>query len=366
MFGASEGERLLANLFYDQYGDEGANRLTVFLNALQEVELPFSLPTQMRKQDHPGFPGFECGLPPKYYYFVEGAKYGGHLELPEDPLHPTFVTVADGIGLNFGCPLRLERAIAVLLNLESADQVEIRRDLAVSTKHLDTVEELLWAGLWKPPFKARRPKLNKTKSFDWKIDVGETAFNLECKFRPATWAKLVDREDFELMRGSLAKKASEQLPQLSACTNIVAITGIAAIDDPFRRLCYSELRAYPNVEVIIYSDIVGQAAAFSLSKPKAQAVISSVEPWRADQFGGFSTVTTFRPETARRSASRKNRKNIYNAGSPPDLVEIQVEHLSPRKIHFLPPPEYPYRFQLKERLSTGEPIFEWIPPFLRE
>jgi|SRR5437660_7903324 len=75
--------------------------LHAFLENLKQVVLPFDLTAQTRKKDHPGFPGFECGLPPEYYYFVPGTGYGGHRPFPEDPIDPRFVSAVDGIGLNF-------------------------------------------------------------------------------------------------------------------------------------------------------------------------------------------------------------------------------------------------------------------------
>ena len=50
----------------------------------------------------------------------------------------------DGFGLNFGCPLRLKRAIELLESLSSHEQRESREGLKSATKHLPTVEELLW------------------------------------------------------------------------------------------------------------------------------------------------------------------------------------------------------------------------------
>jgi hypothetical protein len=113
--------------------------------------------------------------------------------------------------------------------------------------------------------------------------------------------------------------------------------------------------------VMIYSDIVGQATVCSLSAEKAREVVQRIAPWPADQFGGFSTVMTFRPETARRVAARTHPRAVGRAS---DLVEIRIECLAARKLRPLPPAAYPYRFELKERLPSGEPIFEWIPPFL--
>jgi hypothetical protein len=365
VFGLAESDRMLASLFSDHYGrEQGGVELHRFIENLNKVELPFDLAAQTRKEDHPGFPGFECGLPSKYRYFVPGTCYGGHQSFPDDPLDPTFVTAVDGVGLNFGSHLRLKRALETLLALPAEAQKEPRDGLAVATKHLATVEELLWAGIWKQPFEVLRPPAQGQKSFDWKIRFPGLGLNFECKFTPANWAKLVDGHDFELMRGSLAKKASAQLPETvpADCINVVAVTGISPIDESFRRLCQNELHEYRHIGVIMYRDIVGQSSVFSLSSVMASQVHERIEPWAADEFGGFSTITSHRPETARRKAARKPTSAATEA-KPSDLVEIKMDYLAPRRIYPLPPKAYPYRFELETRLDTGEPIFRWIPPF---
>jgi hypothetical protein len=176
----------------------------------------------------------------------------------------------------------------------------------------------------------------------------------------------VDGVAFDLMDGALAKKASAQLPnpRLPGSINVVAIAGIASVDDGFRRLCREELREYPNVQAIIFRDAVGQVTVFSTSVSVAQQIHALIEPWPADEFRGFATVVSNRPEKARRTASRRTR-GVGTTPSPPvDLSEILVGCLPPRKTHFLPPNDYPYRFALETRLITGEPVFRWIPPFL--
>src|SRR5438132_6995731 len=254
IYGVNEPERMLASLFFEQYGDdEGSAKLHAFLQNLSQIELPFDLPAQTRKKDYPGFPGFECGLPSQYSYFVQGTCYGGHQPFPDDPLDPRFVSAVDGIGLNFGSHLRLERALEVLLGLSTEDQKEPRDGLAAGTKHLATVEELVWAGIWAAPFVVTRPRSEQKKSYDWNIQFSDLRLNLECKFTPANWAKIIDGHDFELMKGSLAKKASAQLPNPAPrnSINVVAVTGISSIDDSFRRLCQNDLRECPNVGAIM-------------------------------------------------------------------------------------------------------------------
>src|SRR5438445_3888368 len=356
MYGLNEQERLLGALFSDQYGlAEGGAKLHVFFENLKQVVLPFDLTAQTRKKDHPGFPGFECGLPPEYYYFVPGTGYGGHRPFPEDPLDPRFVSAVDGIGLNFGSHLRLKRAVEVLLELPTEHQKEARDGLAAATKHLATVEELIWAGIWAVPVAVSRPQSEEKKSYDWSIQFPDLRLNLECKFTPANWAKVVDGRDFELMKGSLARKASAQLPNPvpSGSINVVAVTGISPIDDSFRRLCQDELRQYPNIGVIMYGDVVGQTSVFSLSRTLASQVYNRIKPWAADEFGGFSTITSTRLETARRKSARDARPATTTKDSlSQEIVEMKMKYLPPGRIYALPSIEYPYRFELETRLET--------------
>ena len=366
MFGSTEHDKILAALFFDRFGDQSGAELHRFLENLKQVELSFDLVAQMRTRDYPGFHGFECGLPPSYYYFVPGSSYGGHQPFPEDPLDPGFVAVTDGLGLNFGCPLKLKRAIETLIGLAEDDQKDCRVGLAVPTKHLATVEELLSASIWKHTTTINRPKGGKKKSHDWRIIFPNVDLNVECKFIPASWAKIVDGVAFDLMDGTLAKKASAQLPNppIPGSINVAAIAGIASVDDGFRRLCRKELGEFPNVQVIVYRDAVGQVTVFSLSASVARQIHGLIEPWSADEFRGLATVVSNRPEKARRAALRRTRGVCAVTSAPADLSEILVECLPPRKIHTLPPDDYPYRFDLETRLGTGEPVFRWIPPFL--
>lgn len=368
IYGLNGSERMLASLFSEQYGhEESGAKLHAFTQNLRQVKLPFDLAKQTRKRDYPGFPGFECGLPSKYSYFVPGTCYGGHQPFPDDPLDPGFVSAVDGVGLNFGSHLRLKRALEVLLDLPAEHQKESRDGLAAATKHLATVEELIWAGIWTAPFTVSRPLSDEKKSYDWNIQFPDLRLNLECKFTPANWAKVVDGRDFELMKGSLARKASAQLPNPvpADSINVVAVTGISPIDDNFRRLCQNELREYPNVGVIMYGDIVGQTSVFSLSRALASQVRKRIKSWAADEFGGFSMITSHRPESARRKSARDAKAATMTEESlSQEIVEMKMEYLPPRRIHALPPLEYPYRFELERRLETGEPIFRWVPPFL--
>jgi hypothetical protein len=115
MFGSRESERLLSALFLNRYGGEAWKMLEPLLAALGRTELPFDLLEQVRKHEYPSYTDFEDGLPTVYYYFVPDAGWGSEHPPPIDPLDLGFVRSMDGFGLNFGCPLRLARAIEIVV-----------------------------------------------------------------------------------------------------------------------------------------------------------------------------------------------------------------------------------------------------------
>ena len=184
IFGHNPSESLLAVLFLDRYGVNAWEMLGSFLAAVARTELPFDLLNQIRRHDYPGYPGYEDGLPSMYYYFVPASGWGSDHAFPADPLDPAFVRSMDGFGLNFGCPLRLKRAIEVLEQLPSEEQRGSRDGLASSTRHLSTVEELLWFDVWKEPCDRHHMLETTEKTYDWSITFADLALRLECKFRP--------------------------------------------------------------------------------------------------------------------------------------------------------------------------------------
>ncbi len=363
---ATGPEKLIAEAFLQRYGAHAGTELEAFLNDVRQVQLPFELIEQVRRREYPGFAGFESGLPPTYYYFIPGTNYGGYIAPPSNPLERNFVASVDGSGLNFGSLIRLKHALATLLKLPIDEQQEPRQQLSQSCSHLAAVEELIWAGIWVPPVVVTHPSVGVQKSHDWLIKFPEVILNLECKFVPSTWAKTVDGEEFELMRGVFAGKASAQLPNPppAGTINATAISGIWVVNDDFRRLCWSELTMFPNVAVIIYGSLAGEMTVFSLSVELADQIRKRIVPWPADEFGGFVPIAFHRGEAERRRAARAAQTLPSHTPLPEGLVEVRISSLPPRRLLVRPPEKYPYRYTLVRRLATGEPIFEYVPPFL--
>jgi len=363
MFGQHEGEQLLIELFVARYGD-GGKLLDWFLSRLRMVKLPFDLLKQLRRHDHPGYPTFECGLPTTYYYYVPNSGWGSTRSFPNDPLHADFVYSTDGLGLNCGCPLKLKRAIEILFSLPEEEQVECKRNLALSNTHLSTVEELLWLDLWQRPCRVCRSEGQPNRTHDWIVFFDGFTLRIECKFRPFDWARLVDGPAFTPAGDFLAGKASEQLPNPpeSGSLNVVCVTGIAPIDDSFRRICAAEFAAYPNVQVLVYRTLAGETTVLSLAQGLTQLVDSLIVPQPADLFQPVYSIWHDRKEKQRRDDARGAEARDSVAEITADLPEIRVASLPPRKRYLIPP--MPYRAALERRLDSGEPVFKAITPYV--
>lgn len=363
MFGQNKSERQLIALFFDYYRDQG-RLLEQFFSRVNTVKLPFNLLEQLRRHDYPGYPTFECGLPSTYYYYLRDSGWGSNRPFPENPLHTEFVYSTDGLGLNFGCPLRLKRAIEILFNLPEEDQVECRTNLAQSSKHLSTIEEILWLDVWRRPSRISRSEGQPNKTHDWIISFNEFSVRVECKFRPFDWARLVDGSAFTPAGDFLAGKASKQLPNPpeTGSINIVCVTGIARVDDDFRRVCANELRTYPNVQVLVYRTLVGETTVFSMTENMAKLVHGLVAPQPADAFQPAYSIFYNRKEKKRRDDARAAGPITRRTDMSVPLSEMPVASLSPQKRYLEPP--IPYRYTLERRLDSGEPVFKSVAPYL--
>ena len=144
-------------------------------------------------------------------------------------------------------------------------------------------------------------------------------------------------------------------------TNIVAVTGIAGITDRFRKFCRDELARAENVGALVYRTFAGETTIFSLNPTTAQLVADKISSQEAQPFQPFYLVFPNRAEAAKRFERRQEATNPF--ASPADLIEIPVASLPARRV-FQPPP-LPYRCNLAQRLATGEPIFEHVPPYVR-
>lgn len=325
--------------------------------------MPFDLRAATRKHEYPGYPGYEQGLPTVYYYFVPGSGWGSESGPPSDPLDPAFVRSMDGFGLNFGCPLRLARALELLEQLPVDQQSDCRRGLGSATQHLATVEELLWLDTWREPTTAKRILETTRKTYDWLIGFDDITLRLECKFRPSDWPRLIDGPAHLPMVGALTGKAREQLGTAAAGElNVLAVTGIAPVSDAFREYCRDELERAPNIDALVYRRFVGETAVFSLDPQVSATIAHKIPPQPAQPFQPFYFMFTHRAEAARRQSQRQRDSCAASGISVAGLNEVEIPSLPPRRVFYEPP--LPYRCELKQRLASGEPVFEHVPPYL--
>ena len=96
-------DKLLIGLFQRHFSDAVA-ALRRLDTHLASVELPFDLKAQLRELPYPPQPGLPNGIPSFIYYFVPNSRRGTDQPMQEDPLHPSFVNVCDGIN---GCLVHL-------------------------------------------------------------------------------------------------------------------------------------------------------------------------------------------------------------------------------------------------------------------
>jgi hypothetical protein len=364
IFGSDPSETLLSGLFVDRFGGAKAwEKLKSFLSGMGRTELPFDLLRQIRKHEYPGYPTYEDGLPAVYYYFVPDSGWGSDRAFPSDPLNPAFVRSMDGFGLNLGCPLRLQRAIEVLERLPAEEQRGSRDGLASSTKHLSTIEELLWVDAWQDPVGVHRIVETTTKTYDWSVEFKNVSLRIECKFRPSDWPRLIDGPSHIPLPGALTGKAGEQLgtPKRNE-TNVLAVTGIAPLTDEFRSFCCEELTRASNIGALVYRRFVGETSVFSLDAAVAVSISQKIPLQEAQPFQPFYSMFTHRAEAARRQKRRQTSKRTKSAASCTNLTEVAVPSLAPRKIFQQPP--LPYHCNLAKRLPSGEPVFQHVPPYL--
>ncbi len=363
VFGSGDSEQLLSALFLRRYGSRAWEFLERFLGALSRTELPFDFFEQLRRREYPAYPGYEDGMPTIYYYFVPNTTWGSASPPPPDPLDKAFVYSMDGFGLNFGCPLRLARAIEVLEQLSPEEQRNSRHALASSTKHLPSIEELLWFDVWPTASARQRVVEGTTKTFDWSMSFHDITFRVECKFRPSDWPRLIDGPAYSPIPGSLTKKARQQLGiAREGEINVLAVTGIAEVTDPFRSFCSEELRHAGNIDVLVYQRFVGQISVFSLCAKAAAEVAERIPAQPAQPFQEFYFFVTNRQQAALRSARRRGVGSTPEKTEVANLTELTISSLPPRR--YLQEPPLPYRYELSRRLPSGEPIFEYVPPYL--
>ena len=361
MFGSTESERLLSQLFAQKYGTDGGAEAARFLASLEGVKLPFDLTEQIRCRDYPPC-GENTGMPSIFYYFVPDTGRGSEKEFPKHALDPTFAETTDGFGQNFGCPLRLKRAIEILTRMQPDDKAECLSKLSEPMPHLAAVEEILWLDAWKAPSNISRSEGTPGRTHDWRFLHSGIPIRFECKFFPSDWPRLVDGPIHEPIKGSIFKKAAKQLPNPphEGDINVVGLTGMAHMTDQFRAFCRDNLRAHPNIHALIYRNYAMQTSVLSLNERCAQIVHSMLTRFSPDEFQLFYFVVSNRIEGGRRDKVRGGTAGSAFPSDASGLFELPVDSHPPKK--YLTPQRWAYRYEIQERLPSGEPVFSYVPP----
>lgn len=356
-------DELLIRLFKRHYVDPVAalHRLHGYLAS---VELPFNLKTQLRELRFPAQPKLPNGLPPLVYYFVPNSRRGTDQPLQDDPLHPSFVNACDGLGLNFGCPVRLLRALDVLARLPLQDQQQPRVGLRNAPEHLSAVEELLWLNCWKTQTSLRRGGqfAGMAGDVDWAFEVGAVPVFLEAKFRRSDWPRLSDADTFTQLGDGFLSSAIHKFPHPphGAVLHVVGITTFANIDENIMRVIGRELEAAPQIHAVVIRSLIQMTHIISLNLKVRNSVRRMLSIPAINDYPINHGVFFDRQERDERVACNLPKLSGVNS------VKAFSWSIAPTGIVPFPMPDSEaYRFDIPSRGPDGEPHFKVIPKYLR-
>lgn len=352
----------LIRLFQRHFADPVAalNRLDAHLAS---IELPFDLKAQLRELLYPAQPGLPNGLPSFIYYYVPNSRRGTDQLTRENPLHPSFVNAADGIGLNLGCPVRLLRALDALAQLPSDDQRQPRDGLRNAPEHLSAVEELLWLTVWKSPSCIRRggqfSGLNG--DVDWALQASGFPIFIEAKFRRSDWPRLSDGETFTRLGEGFLSSAAHKFPEppQAAALHIVGITTFDNIDEDIMHGIGHELEATPQIHAVVIRSLLQMTHIISLSLEIRDRILGLLTVPAVLDFPVNQGIFYHREQRDKRIASRGH---LLNAAVPSKAL---CWSLQPHGVVPFPMPEPGiYRLDIPPRGPDGEPHFQIIPRYL--
>jgi hypothetical protein len=330
---------------------------------LGSVELPFDLKAQLRELAFPAQPGLPDGVPSLIYYFVPNSRRGTDQPTPQDPLHPSFLNVCDGIGLNLGCPVRLLHALDALRRLTPRDQQGPRAGLRNSHEHLGTVEELLWLTGWKAPSRVRRGgQLNcASGDVDWAFDVGGFPIFLEAKFRRSDWPRLSEKNSFVLAGDGFLANAVHKFPEPPQIPAL-HVVGVTTFDNVTEEMVHDigqELQAAPQIHAVVIRSLIQMTHVLSLSLEIRDRVLSLLSVPSIADFPVNHGVFYHREQRDKRVATRPPQQS---AGPKSKVVcwSLQPEGVVP----FPMPEPGIYRLNIPSRGQDGEPHFQIVPKYL--
>lgn len=355
-------DELLIRLFRRHFGNPTAALLRLDSH-LATVQLPFDLKRQLRELTYPPQPGLPDGMPSRIQYFVPNSIGGTAQATPGDPLDPSFVRGGDGIGLNFGCPVRLLRALDALSQLQPVDQVDPKNGLRNPRQHLSTVEELLWLTVWKSLSSPRRGGQFKGMNgdVDWAFDSRGFPIFLEAKFRQSDWPRLTDGADFVLMGDGFLSNAVHKFPDppQSPGLHVVGITAFDNITEEIAHLIGRELESAPQIHAVVVRSLAQMTHVLSLSIDVRDRVMDLLAVPSISDYPLNVGVTFDWDQRDQRVAKRKRES------PPPPASRVVFDSIQPHGAFPFPIPERGlYRVTIPARGPDGEPHFQVVPKYI--
>jgi hypothetical protein len=355
-------DELLIRLFRRHFVDpvSALRRLDAHLTS---VELPFDLNAQLREISIPPQPGLPNGAPSIIHYYVPNCGRGSDQPIHEDPLHHSFVNVCDGIGLNFGCPVRLLRALDMLVQLPDADQRQPRDDLRHARGHLTAVEELLWLTGWKSPRCLRRGGQfsGMRGDVDWALQACGFPIFVEAKFRRSDWPRLSDGATFAWMGEGFLSSSGHKFPDppQAAALHIVGITTFDNIDEDIMHEIGNELEAMPQVHAVVIRSMAQMTHVISLSVQVRDRVLDLLTVPAISDFPTNYAVFYHLGQRDKRIAKLQPQRATTKRS------KAVCWSLPPRGDEPFPMPEHDlYRLDIPSRGPDGEPHFKVVPKYL--
>ncbi len=225
--------------------EEAAVRASVVCAAMDEIGLNLEIKTFPAPTPY----GVDIEVA---YYDLPMSEYGQ--EKPDETGCATRTTC--GSGYTWGDVFQLSKACIVGARLLPAEvwPMAFKEDLTTN-RHYACIQELLWLGKFKQPEgvqHAAKPFCNCKKDVDWRFKCQSQVINLEVKYRPADWTKLVDGprispsrvEDFHDVRGKFPVKNADEL-------NLLGVTSMAPLDASLEKACNDLLKEMPTLDGVL-------------------------------------------------------------------------------------------------------------------
>jgi hypothetical protein len=364
MLATFQADEVLIRLFQRHFSDP-VTALLRLERHLTAVPLSFDLKAQVREMDYPAMPGLPDGMPSFIYYYLPNSGWGSNNPVPVDPLDASFVKCSDGALLNFGCPVRLLRALDVVARLRPIEQVEAKASLLNPTQHFAAIEELLWTTVWRMSSDLRRggTLAGAKGDVDWVLKSCDFPLYLEAKFRPSDWPRLTDQGTFAPMPGSFLGKAAHKFPNPPQGSEFYLV-GITAYDNLTHALCEqigTELKIYPQIHGIIFRSLIQTTHVLSLNSRLCDHVFAMLAMPSARDYPSNYFVATHTEQRDKRLIERTKGKAVPDCPANSGVFVRGLCAVVDGPVFI---PGDLYRLDIDSRGSDGEPRFHTIPKFL--